>query len=69
MIDKVGVDLFFIKNKKEVFLLVVFFIGKLVIVGSDKCGIVYGVMEFLWLIGVFLWEWWVDVIFVKKEIF
>ena len=53
LIDKAGVDLSPIKNKKEAFLLAVSSTGKLVIAGSDKRGTAYGVMELSRLIGVF----------------
>ena len=42
LIDKAGVDLSPIKNKKEAFLLAVSSTGKLVIAGSDKRGTAYG---------------------------
>ena len=69
LIDKAGVDLSPIKNKKEAFLLTVSSTGKLVIAGSDKRGTAYGVMELSRLIGVSPWEWWADAIPAKKEIF
>ena len=69
LIDKAGVDLSPIKNKKEAFLLAVSSTGKLVIAGSDKRGTAYGVMELSRLIGVSPWEWWADATPAKKEIF
>ena len=69
LIDKAGVDLSPIKNKKEAFLLTVSSNGKLVIAGSDKRGTAYGVMELSRLIGVSPWEWWADATPAKKEIF
>ena len=69
LIDKAGIDLSPIKNKKEAFLLAVSSTGKLVIAGSDKRGTAYGVMELSRLIGVSPWEWWADATPAKKEIF
>ena len=69
LIDKAGIDLSPIKNKKEAFLLTVSSNGKLVIAGSDKRGTAYGVMELSRLIGVSPWEWWADATPAKKEIF
>lgn len=68
LIDKAGVDLSPIKNKRS-FLLAVSSTGKLVIAGSDKRGTAYGVMELSRLIGVSPWEWWADATPKEKAIF
>lgn len=69
LIDKTGIDLSLIRNKKEAFLLTVSPDGKLIIAGSDKRGTAYGVMELSRLIGVSPWEWWADAMPAKKESF
>lgn len=69
LIDKTGIDLSPIENKKEAFLLTVSPDGKLIITGSDKRGTAYGVMELSRLIGVSPWEWWADATPAKKESF
>lgn len=69
LIDKTGIDLSPIENKKEAFLLTVSPDGKLIIAGSDKRGTAYGVMELSRLIGVSPWEWWADATPAKKESF
>ena len=43
--------------------------GKIYIVGSDKRGTAYGILELSRLIGVSPWEWWADSFIEKKEIF
>ena len=43
--------------------------GKIYIVGSDKRGTAYGVLELSRMIGVSPWEWWADSFIEKKEIF
>lgn len=43
--------------------------NKLYIVGSDKRGTAYGILELSRLIGVSPWEWWADVPVTKKTIF
>lgn len=43
--------------------------GKLYIIGSDKRGTAYGILELSRLIGVSPWEWWADAPIYKKERF
>jgi len=68
-IDKAGIDLSPIKNKREAFMLTVSADGKLIIAGSDKRGTAYGVMELSRMIGVSPWEWWADAVPEKKEVY
>lgn len=42
--------------------------NKLLVVGSDRHGTAYGIMELSRMIGVSPWEWWADVT-PRKEIF
>ena len=43
--------------------------GTLVVLGSDKRGTAYGILELSRIIGVSPWEWWADAIPEKKESF
>ena len=43
--------------------------GKIYIVGSDKRGTAYGILELSRLIGVSPWEWWADSPVKQKETF
>lgn len=43
--------------------------GKLYVVGSDKRGTAYGILELSRMIGVSPWEWWADSPIEKKESF
>jgi len=52
-------DLQELRTKREGFLLEVQN-GKLIVLGSDKRGTVYGILEISRLIGVSPWEWWAD---------
>lgn len=54
-------DVAVLKGKKQAFLLKVLPDNRLLIVGSDKHGTAYGIMELSRLIGVSPWEWWADV--------
>lgn len=60
IITQQGIDLSPLKNKHEAFLLQVLKNGDLLIVGSDKRGTAYGIMELSRLMGVSPWEWWAD---------
>ena len=52
-------DVVELKNKHEGFLLTVKN-GKLIVLGSDKRGTAYGILEISRIIGVSPWEWWAD---------
>ncbi|MFV0289561.1 MAG: glycosyl hydrolase 115 family protein [Mangrovibacterium sp.] len=52
-------DLETLKQQEEAFLLLVNN-GKIFILGSDKRGTAYGILELSRLIGVSPWEWWAD---------
>ena len=69
LISRTGVDVSVLKGKKQAFLLSVSPEGKLVVVGSDKHGTAYGILEISRLLGVSPWEWWADVTPEKKELF
>ena len=43
--------------------------GKLYIIGSDKRGTAYGILELSRMIGVSPWEWWADSPVEKKNTF
>lgn len=62
-------DVAVLKGKKQAFLLKVLPDNRLLIVGSDKHGTAYGIMELSRLIGVSPWEWWADVIPKKRNSF
>lgn len=55
-----------LKNSKEGFLISQIG-GKLVVLGSDKRGTAYGVLELSRIIGVSPWEWWADSRPAKKD--
>lgn len=69
LLKQVSIDTSVLKGKKQAFLLVVSPEGKLVVVGSDKHGTAYGVLEVSRLLGVSPWEWWADVVPKKREVF
>ena len=43
--------------------------GKLIVLGSDKRGTAYGILELSRMIGVSPWEWWADSPIKKRETF
>jgi len=55
-----------LKTKREGFLLEVQN-GKLIVLGSDKRGTAYGVLEISRLMGVSPWEWWADSPIATKD--
>lgn len=59
-LDSCGVNLRWLRGKRQAFVLAVADSGTLVIAGSDKHGTAYGLMELSRLIGVSPWEWWAD---------
>lgn len=68
-VEHSGVDVSALEGKRQAFLLAVSPEGKLVVVGSDKHGTAYGILEISRLLGVSPWEWWADVTPEKKERF
>lgn len=60
-------DLQELKTKREGFLLEVQS-GKLIVLGSDKRGTAYGILEISRLMGVSPWEWWADSPISSKDI-
>jgi hypothetical protein len=61
-------DILELKKHKEGFLITVKK-GNLIILGSDKRGTAYGILEISRMIGVSPWEWWADSRIDKKESF
>lgn len=59
-------DLQELKTKREGFLLEVQN-GKLIVLGSDKRGTAYGILEISRLMGVSPWEWWADSPIATKD--
>lgn len=59
-------DLNELKNHPEAFLIKELK-GKLVVLGVDKRGTAYGILELSRLIGVSPWEWWADASIVSKK--
>jgi len=56
-----------LKSKREGFLIRVQD-NKLIILGNDKRGTAYGILELSRLIGVSPWEWWADSPVLKKDV-
>ncbi|MDA3879897.1 MAG: glycosyl hydrolase 115 family protein, partial [Prolixibacteraceae bacterium] len=61
-------DILELKKHKEGFLITVKE-GNLIVLGSDKRGTAYGILEISRMIGVSPWEWWADSHIDKKESF
>lgn len=61
-------DILELKKHKEGFLITVKK-GNLIVLGSDKRGTAYGILEISRMIGVSPWEWWADSRIDKKESF
>ncbi|HRZ97713.1 MAG TPA: glycosyl hydrolase 115 family protein [Paludibacter sp.] len=59
-------DIQVLKTKREGFVLEVQN-GKLIVLGSDKRGTAYGILEISRLMGVSPWEWWADSPIATKE--
>lgn len=59
-------DLQEVKSRREGFLILVRD-GKLIIIGSDKRGTAYGILEISRMMGVSPWEWWADSPIAPKE--
>ena len=58
---RTDVDLSWLRDRAQAFVLAVAPSGQLVIAGSDPAGTAYGVIELSRLLGVSPWEWWADV--------
>ncbi len=56
-----GIDLTWLHDQAQAFVLAVTQDGRLVIAGSDAYGTAYGLIELTRLLGVSAWEWWADV--------
>ena len=68
-LSQTGVDLSWLDQAAQAFILQVTPKGSLVIAGSDAYGTAYGVIELTRLLGVSPWEWWADVdVEPKKEL-
>ncbi|MCD8164712.1 MAG: glycosyl hydrolase 115 family protein [Bacteroides sp.] len=61
-----GSDIRELKKRKEGFLLQNQG-GKLIVLGSDKRGTAYGILEISRLLGISPWEWWADSAPAKKD--
>ena len=58
---RIDVDLTWLRDRSQAFILAVAPSGQLVVAGSDAAGTAYGVIELSRLLGVSPWEWWADV--------
>ena len=63
------VDFSSLKRKKQAFMIKVLPGNRLLVVGSDRHGTAYGIMELSRMIGVSPWEWWADVKPRKQSFF
>lgn len=61
-LTRTGVDLSFLNNRQQAFVLAATRDGRLVVAGSDALGTAYGIIELTRLLGVSPWEWWADVV-------
>jgi len=57
---RTGVDLSWLINRPQAFVLATTKDGRLLIAGSDALGTAYGIIELTRLLGVSPWEWWAD---------
>lgn len=62
-------DLSSLEGKKQGFMIKVLPNNELLVVGSDRHGTAYGIMELSRMIGVSPWEWWADVTPRKRDFF
>ena len=60
-LNRTGVDLSWLINRPQAFIMASTADGRLVIAGSDGLGTAYGIIELTRLLGVSPWEWWADV--------
>ncbi|MCR4994890.1 MAG: glycosyl hydrolase 115 family protein [Bacteroidales bacterium] len=60
ILQHTGVDLTWLNNKTQGFIITTTDNGQLVIAGRDALGTAYGIIEFTRLLGVSPWEWWAD---------
>ena len=61
LMTSLQVDFSSLEGKKQGFMIKVLPNNKLLVVGSDRHGTAYGIMELSRMIGVSPWEWWADV--------
>lgn len=69
LMTSLQVDFSSLEGKKQGFMIKVLPNNKLLVVGSDRHGTAYGIMELSRMIGVSPWEWWADVIPRKRDFF
>ena len=69
LMTSLQVDLSSLEGKKQGFMIKVLPDSKLLVVGSDRHGTAYGIMELSRMIGVSPWEWWADVTPRKRDFF
>ena len=69
LMTSLQVDLSSLEGKKQGFMIKVLPNNKLLVVGSDRHGTAYGIMELSRMIGVSPWEWWADVTPRKRDFF
>ncbi len=69
LLSRTGIDLSWLNNQTQAFVMATTAEGQLLIAGSDALGTAYGVIELTRLLGVSPWEWWADVVpAVKNEL-
>lgn len=69
LMTSLQVDFSSLEGKKQGFMIKVLPNNKLLVVGSDRHGTAYGIMELSCMIGVSPWEWWADVTPRKRDFF
>lgn len=69
LMTSLQVDFSSLEGKKQGFMIKVLPNNKLLVVGSDRHGTAYGIMELSRMIGVSPWEWWADVTPRKRDFF
>lgn len=69
LMTSLQVDFSSLEGKKQGFMIKVLPNNKLLVVGSDRHGTAYGIMELSHMIGVSPWEWWADVTPRKRDFF
>ena len=61
LLQQEGVDLSWLDNQAQAFVITTGRQGRLIVAGSDAYGTAYGLMELSRMLGVSPWEWWADV--------
>lgn len=69
LMTSLQVDFSSLEGKKQGFMIKVLPNNKLLVVGSDRHGTAYGIMELSRMIGVSPWKWWADVTPRKRDFF